>query len=135
MLVEFLNNNSIILQVIDALELAFQELDSEDSCVNNNTMEDAKSEDPAETKTADIIDFTETKVAPLYENMDMFFQNSVGDVAAFPLDLPTNAMEPPKEKPPPPPTEDDELLGNVSRRPFSFSWFECLLRLFFVCSP
>ncbi|XP_073959635.1 smallish isoform X2 [Choristoneura fumiferana] len=105
-------NRKSMPMVIDALELAFQELDSEDSCVNNSTMEDEKSEDTAETKAADIIDFTEKKVAPLYENMDIFFQNSVDDVAAFPLDLPTNVLEPPKEKPPPPPTEDDELLGN-----------------------
>ncbi|XP_047988173.1 LIM domain only protein 7 isoform X3 [Leguminivora glycinivorella] len=99
--------------VIDALELAFQELDSEDSCVNNSTMEDSVKEPKhTEAKTNDVLDFTEKSVTPLYENMDIFFQNSVHDGAAFPLDLPTNVMEPPKEKPPPPPTEDDELLGN-----------------------
>ncbi|XP_063535754.1 LIM domain only protein 7 isoform X3 [Cydia strobilella] len=99
--------------VIDALELAFQELDSEDSYVNNSTMEDSVKEPKhTETKTNDVLDFTEKSVTHLYENMDMFFQNSVDDGAAFPLDLPTNVMEPPKEKPPPPPTEDDELLGN-----------------------
>ncbi|XP_063380331.1 uncharacterized protein LOC134666949 isoform X1 [Cydia fagiglandana] len=106
-------NRKSMPMVIDALELAFQELDSEDSCVNNSTMDDSVKEPKhTEAKTDDVIDFTEKTVTPLYENMDMFFQNSVDDVAAFPLDLPTNVMEPPKEKPPPPPTEDDELLGN-----------------------
>lgn len=51
------------------------------------------------------------EVTPLYENIDIFYQNGGGP--AFPLDL-QNVLEPPKEKPPPPPTEDDELLGNVS---------------------
>lgn len=93
------------LQVIDALELAFQELDSEDSVTS------AKG-------TKEEMDFDVDKkisVTPMYENIDIFYRNPVdGD---FPLDMPTNVMEPPKEKPPPPPTEDnqdDELLGNVS---------------------
>lgn len=56
-------------------------------------------------------------VTPLYENIDLFYQNTVDESDAFPLDMPTNVLEPPKEKPPPPPTDDnveDELLGNVS---------------------
>lgn len=68
------------------------------------------------------VDFMDKKIAvtPLYENMDIFYQNSspFAPESAFPLDLPTNVLEPPKEKPPPPPTDDtadDELLGNVSR--------------------
>lgn len=99
------------LQVIDALELAFKELDSEDSAVMDDTVELRKKDDFIDKK----ID-----VAPLYENMDIFYQNSseFPPESAFPLDMPTNVLEPPKEKPPPPPTEDgpeDELLGNVSR--------------------
>lgn len=56
-------------------------------------------------------------IAPLYENIDVFYKNGgADDVSGFPLDLPTKALEPPKEKPPPPPVEEteDELLGNVS---------------------
>ncbi|KAF9819601.1 hypothetical protein SFRURICE_005554, partial [Spodoptera frugiperda] len=94
--------------VIDALELAFKELDSEDSAVMDDTVELRKKDDFIDKK----ID-----VAPLYENMDIFYQNSseFPPESAFPLDMPTNVLEPPKEKPPPPPTEDgpeDELLGN-----------------------
>lgn len=93
------------LQVLDALELAFKELDSEDSAVMDDTPK----------KIEEDVDFVEKKitVAPLYENMDIFYQNSD---EAFPLDMNTNVLEPPKEKPPPPPTDDleDELLGNVS---------------------
>lgn len=67
-------------------------------------------EEPIELEPKNIL-------APLYENV--FYQNSADEAAAFPLDLPTNVLEPPKEKPPPPPTEDspeeDELLGNVSK--------------------
>lgn len=112
------------LQVIDALELAFKELDSEESV--NVTMEE--NEQPKDTApkslTVDdvdkMLDFDIEKkvsVTPLYENIDIFNQNSMVDTEAFPLDMPTNALEPPKEKPPPPPMEDsaeDELLGNVS---------------------
>lgn len=86
--------------------------------------EELKAEDSTSSpKAADsgvLIDFdlnNKVSVTPLYENIDLFYQNTVEDVGAFPLDLPTNVMEPPKEKPPPPPTEDaadDELLGNVS---------------------
>lgn len=100
------------LQVIDALELAFKELDSEDS---------AAMDDTRENETKEQVDFIDKKitVAPLYENMDIFYQNSSEfcSESAFPLDMPTNVLEPPKEKPPPPPTDDsagDELLGNVS---------------------
>lgn len=88
-------------------------------------MEDAKeniSETKPETviseKNKPLISFDpEPKMsAPLYENV--FYQNTVDDAGAFPLDMPTNVLEPPKEKPPPPPTDDqpddDELLGNVS---------------------
>ncbi|XP_022815315.1 LIM domain only protein 7 isoform X3 [Spodoptera litura] len=94
--------------VIDALELAFKELDSEDSAVMDDTVELRKKDDFIDKK----IDVT-----PLYENMDIFYQNSseFSPESAFPLDMPTNILEPPKEKPPPPPTEDgpeDELLGN-----------------------
>ncbi|CAH1635908.1 unnamed protein product [Spodoptera littoralis] len=93
--------------VIDALELAFKELDSEDSAVMDDTVELRKKDDFIDKK----IDVT-----PLYENMDIFYQNSseFSPENAFPLDMPTNILEPPKEKPPPPPTEDgpeDELLG------------------------
>ncbi|XP_075984544.1 smallish isoform X2 [Anticarsia gemmatalis] len=94
------NTNSMPM-VIDALELAFKELDSEDSAV----ME--------ETPKKNDMDFEKKiTVAPLYENIDIFYQNAD---EAFPLDMPANVLEPPKEKPPPPPTEDgpeDELLGN-----------------------
>ncbi|KAJ0172397.1 hypothetical protein K1T71_012370 [Dendrolimus kikuchii] len=89
--------------VIDALELAFQELDSEDSATSANV-------------TKEEMDFDIDKkisVTPMYENIDIFYQNPVD--GEFSLDMPTNVMEPPKEKPPPPPTEDnqdDELLGN-----------------------
>ncbi|KAM3960775.1 smallish isoform 1-T4 [Aphomia sociella] len=106
--------------VIDALELAFKELDSEDSFDNSSNMETENGESSPKKvsdKIDPMFDFDSDKkisVAPLYENIDIFYQNSVVD-GAFPLDLATNAMEPPKEKPPPPPTEDnneDELLGN-----------------------
>ncbi|KAF9411779.1 hypothetical protein HW555_009525, partial [Spodoptera exigua] len=95
-------------KVIDALELAFKELDSEDSAALDDTTELQKTDDFIDKK----IDVT-----PLYENMDIFYQNSseFSPESAFPLDMPTNVLEPPKEKPPPPPTEDgpeDELLGN-----------------------
>nr|XP_032522242.1 myosin-2 heavy chain isoform X2 [Danaus plexippus plexippus] len=106
--------------VIDALELAFQELDSEesvdvamdDTISNTTTASDAKITDNVD----DLLNFDVNKkvsVTPLYENIDIFNQNLV-ESSDFPLDLPTNALEPPKEKPPPPPTEDgpDELLGN-----------------------
>lgn len=93
--------------MIDALELAFKELDSEDSAAMEETPK----------KTQEDLDFVDKKitVAPLYENIDIFYQNTD---EAFPLDMPTNVLEPPKEKPPPPPTEDgpeDELLGNVRK--------------------
>ncbi|CAH0730784.1 unnamed protein product, partial [Brenthis ino] len=101
--------------VIDALELAFKELDSEESV--NVTMDTTdKSNDEINEKFHKLLDFDMDKVSvtPLYENIDIMNQHSIVDTA-FPLDLPTNAMEPPKEKPPPPPMEDnpeDELLGN-----------------------
>ncbi|CAH2054936.1 unnamed protein product, partial [Iphiclides podalirius] len=107
--------------VIDALELAFKELDSEDSSADNSKMEEElKVEDSEGTVKPDkgLIDFdfdNKVSVAPLYESIDLFYQNTVEDAGAFPLDMPTNVMEPPKEKPPPPPTDDvveDELLGN-----------------------
>ncbi|KAL4717313.1 hypothetical protein ACJJTC_017200, partial [Scirpophaga incertulas] len=106
--------------VIDALELAFQELDSETSSPNN-TMDETK-ENETDNKAeciknkVELDDFETDKkitVAPLYENI--MYQNSVDDSGAFPLDMPSNILEPPKEKPPPPPEEDspdDELLGN-----------------------
>ncbi|XP_047508444.1 LIM domain only protein 7 isoform X2 [Pieris napi] len=105
--------------VIDALELAFKELDSEESA--NITMSDTDKLDESN------VEITKTKVSesdfgnkrvpvtPLYENIDIFGQNNVVDAGTFPLDLPANILEPPKEKPPPPPAEespDDELLGN-----------------------
>ncbi|CAG9567780.1 unnamed protein product [Danaus chrysippus] len=104
--------------VLDALELAFQELDSEESV--EVAMDDNKSNAAGDAKITDNVDdllnFDVNKkvsVTPLYENIDIFNQNLV-ESSDFPLDLPTNALEPPKEKPPPPPTEDgpDELLGN-----------------------
>ncbi|XP_031770444.1 uncharacterized protein LOC113520348 isoform X2 [Galleria mellonella] len=112
-------NSKSMPMVIDALELAFKELDSEDSFDNNSNMETENGNSTSEKVSNKIepFDFDSDKkisVAPLYENIDIFYQNSVDD-GAFPLDLATNAMEPPKEKPPPPPTEDnteDELLGN-----------------------
>ncbi|KAJ8708999.1 hypothetical protein PYW07_008825 [Mythimna separata] len=95
--------------VLDALELAFKELDSEDSAVMDET----------EVRKKEDTEFLEKKIAvtPLYENMDIFYQNGTAfaSESAFPLDMPTNVLEPPKEKPPPPPTDDgadDELLGN-----------------------
>ncbi|XP_045779337.1 LIM domain only protein 7 isoform X2 [Maniola jurtina] len=116
-------NNKSMSMVIDALELAFKELDSEESV--NVTMDenDSDSNDKTpKTITLDnvdkLLDFDVEKkvsVTPLYENIDIFNQNGIVDAEAFPLDLPTNALEPPKEKPPPPPMEDnaeDELLGN-----------------------
>ncbi|XP_013149287.1 PREDICTED: uncharacterized protein LOC106111688 isoform X2 [Papilio polytes] len=106
--------------VIDALELAFKELDSEDSAASDSKMdEEIKTEEnKIEGKSKqDLLDFDIEKVSvtPLYENIDIFYQNTVDATSAFPLDLPTNVLEPPKEKPPPPPTEEtteDELLGN-----------------------
>ncbi|XP_052744468.1 LIM domain only protein 7 isoform X2 [Bicyclus anynana] len=115
-------NNKSMSMVIDALELAFKELDSEESV--NVTM-DENDYKPCEVNTKLSIDKVEklldfdvdkkVSVTPLYENIDIFNQTSIVDAEAFPLDLPTNALEPPKEKPPPPPMEDgpeDELLGN-----------------------
>ncbi|XP_059058704.1 uncharacterized protein LOC131852093 isoform X3 [Achroia grisella] len=108
------------ISVTDALELAFKELDSEENFYNNSNMEVENRNNISEKvsdKVDPMFDFDSDKkisVAPLYENIDIFYQNNVDD-GAFPLDLATNAMEPPKEKPPPPPTEDnteDELLGN-----------------------
>ncbi|CAG4988601.1 unnamed protein product [Colias eurytheme] len=101
--------------VIDALELAFKELDSEESV--EITMNDDGKLDESKTEAAkDDFDFNnKVPVTPLYENIDIFGQNNVVDAGAFPLDLPANVLEPPKEKPPPPPAEDspeDELLGN-----------------------
>lgn len=110
-------------QVIDALELAFQELDSEDSLDDSKAMNNSVKEDGTSGKAGNKVDLfddfgTEGKisVAPLYENINMFYQSSVDEASAFPLDMPTNVLEPPKEKPPPPPADDspDELLGNVS---------------------
>ncbi|CAK1593648.1 unnamed protein product [Parnassius mnemosyne] len=110
--------------VIDALELAFKELDSEDSTADSSKMEeelklDVNKNDPkAADKASALLNFdmdNKVSVTPLYENIDIFYQNTVDDAGAFPLDLPTNVLEPPKEKPPPPPTEEppeDELLGN-----------------------
>ncbi|XP_068619865.1 A-kinase anchor protein 9 isoform X2 [Battus philenor] len=107
--------------VIDALELAFKELDSEDSAADSSKMEeDIQEDNNSDVKATDkaVFDFdidNKVLVAPLYENIDIFYQNTVDDAGAFPLDLPTNVLEPPKEKPPPPPSEDateDELLGN-----------------------
>lgn len=98
--------------MIDALDLAFKELDSEDSA----TMEDQ----PKSKLKKELSDFSLDKkitVTPLYENIDILYQSTVDD-GAFPLDMPSNVLEPPKEKPPPPPTEEpqeDELLGYVSR--------------------
>lgn len=85
----------------------------DDTISNTTTASDAKITDNVD----DLLNFDVNKkvsVTPLYENIDIFNQNLV-ESSDFPLDLPTNALEPPKEKPPPPPTEDgpDELLGNV----------------------
>lgn len=128
------------LQVIDALELAFQELDSEESV--NVTMDDNDAKfngghvEENVTDTVDkLVDFDIEKkvsVTPLYENIDIFNQNNIVDAGEFPLDLPTNALEPPKEKPPPPPMEDsldDELLGNVSIISFT------ILHTYRHCNP
>ncbi|CAG4990764.1 unnamed protein product [Parnassius apollo] len=110
--------------VIDALELAFKELDSEDSIADSSKMEEELKLDgnindsKATDKAAALLNFdidNKVSVMPLYENIDIFYQNTADDAGAFPLDLPTNVLEPPKEKPPPPPTEEpptDELLGN-----------------------
>nr|XP_034836007.1 LIM domain only protein 7 isoform X3 [Maniola hyperantus] len=109
--------------VIDALELAFKELDSEESVTITMDENDSNPNDinPKSITLDDVdklLDFDVEKkvsVTPLYENIDIFNQNGIVDAEAFPLDLPTNALEPPKEKPPPPPMEDngeDELLGN-----------------------
>ncbi|XP_072933600.1 uncharacterized protein smash isoform X2 [Epargyreus clarus] len=110
--------------VTDALELAFRELDSEDN-ITIDTMEDSnpkldevKSNNNNVKNIDALLDFdvdNKVSVTPLYENIDIFYQNSASEGAAFPLDLPSNVLEPPKEKPPPPPMEDncvDELLGN-----------------------
>ncbi|KOB70651.1 Uncharacterized protein OBRU01_15333, partial [Operophtera brumata] len=105
-------------KVLDALELAFQELDSEDNITNTNTMDEFVKTEKKQTK--DLIDDDpefnkKICVTPLYENIDLFYQNTVDAADAFPLDMPMNVLEPPKEKPPPPPTDDnveDELLGN-----------------------
>ncbi|VVC99567.1 unnamed protein product [Leptidea sinapis] len=106
--------------VIDALELAFKELDSEESVditMNNNTAEPPKAEAQLDEKIEELV-FNNNKnapLAPLYENIDIFGQNHVVDTGTFPLDMPSKVLEPPKEKPPPPPPEDspdDELLGN-----------------------
>ncbi|XP_045503991.1 LIM domain only protein 7 isoform X1 [Colias croceus] len=112
------STNKSMPMVIDALELAFKELDSEESV--EITMNDDGKLDESKTEAAkDDFEFNnKVSVTPLYENIDIFGQNNVVgeiDAGAFPLDLPTNVLEPPKEKPPPPPAEDspeDELLGN-----------------------
>lgn len=105
--------------MLDALELAFQELDSEDNITNTSNMEgiakhtETKPESPVE----DPVFEKKISVTPLYENIDIFIQNNVEASDPFSLDMPANILEPPKEKPPPPPMEDgqdDELLGNVS---------------------
>ncbi|XP_048478157.1 LIM domain only protein 7 isoform X2 [Plutella xylostella] len=110
--------------VLDALELAFQELDSEDSFGNTSNMSN-KVEDQPDTKTeektpAEPMEPSKIDVAPLYENIDIFYQNGGSDeAAAFPLDMPSNVLEPPKEKPPPPPADDnveEELLGSAITR-------------------
>lgn len=118
------------------MELAFQELDSEDSFGNTSNMSN-KVEDQPDTKTvektpAEPMEPSKIDVAPLYENIDIFYQNGGSDeAAAFPLDMPSNVLEPPKEKPPPPPADDnveDELLGSVSV--FLLSCFSILLGRF-----
>ncbi|XP_063896864.1 uncharacterized protein Smash isoform X2 [Helicoverpa armigera] len=103
------NTTNSMPMVLDALELAFKELDSEDSAAMDDTDEVQKKDEEFLNKKVD--------VTPLYENMDLFYQNPADFPAesAFPLDMPSNVLEPPKEKPPPPPTDDspeDELLGN-----------------------
>ncbi|CAH2985735.1 unnamed protein product [Chilo suppressalis] len=117
-------NNKSMPMVIDALELAFQELDSEES-FGESTMDDSKIKEngtqmeyPQDKVTGKepVVDFdTDSKisVAPLYENINIFYKHN-DDTGAFPLDLPSNVLEPPKEKPPPPPMEDaaDDDLGN-----------------------
>ncbi|XP_050681381.1 LIM domain only protein 7 isoform X2 [Leptidea sinapis] len=112
--------NKSMPMVIDALELAFKELDSEESVditMNNNTAEPPKAEAQLDEKIEELV-FNNNKnapLAPLYENIDIFGQNHVVDTGTFPLDMPSKVLEPPKEKPPPPPPEDspdDELLGN-----------------------
>ncbi|CAH2094984.1 unnamed protein product [Euphydryas editha] len=116
-------NNKSMPMVIDALELAFQELDSEESVNvtmdNNDSKFNGSHVEENVTDAVDkLLDFDIEKkvsVTPLYENIDIFNQNNIVDAGAFPLDLPTSALEPPKEKPPPPPMDDspdDELLGN-----------------------
>lgn len=84
-----------------------EELKIEDSKCDTNSTDKALLDFDIENKVS---------VTPLYENINIFYQNTIDDASAFPLDLPTNVLEPPKEKPPPPPTDDaveDELLGNV----------------------
>lgn len=105
------------------MELAFKELDSEESANNTMSDNDKLDESKAVTTTDKMseFDFVDKRVpvTPLYENIDIFGQSNVVDAGAFPLDLPANVLEPPKEKPPPPPAEDspdDELLGNVSTK-------------------
>ncbi|XP_022118676.2 LIM domain only protein 7 isoform X2 [Pieris rapae] len=113
------STNKSMPMVIDALELAFKELDSEESA--NITMSDTDKLDESnveitKNKVSELdVGNKQVPVTPLYENIDIFGQNNVVDAGTFPLDLPTNILEPPKEKPPPPPAEespDDELLGN-----------------------
>lgn len=119
------NRLHIYPQVLDALEIAFKEIDSEDSFADNSNIENTDKinkyiETPINAEITSIakkehkIDEKNINPAPLYENIDIFYRN--GGVDAFPLDLPANVLEPPKEKPPPPPVDDatDELLGNVS---------------------
>ncbi|XP_045526056.1 LIM domain only protein 7 isoform X2 [Pieris brassicae] len=113
------STNKSMPMVIDALELAFKELDSEESA--NITMGDTDNLDESNVEInknkVSELDFGNKRVpvTPLYENIDIFGQSNVVDAGTFPLDLPANILEPPKEKPPPPPAEespDDELLGN-----------------------
>lgn len=108
-------------QVYDALDLAFKELDSEDSFDSSNKTNnnESKTKRGPKAKNANTEGNIKGAIAPLYENIEVFYQNEgPTDASAFPLDLPTNVLEPPKEKPPPPPIEEDadndELLGNVS---------------------
>ncbi|CAK1545776.1 unnamed protein product [Leptosia nina] len=113
------STNKSMPMVIDALELAFKELDSEENIdvtmSDSDKLEDIKSETAQNMSEFDFDTTKRVSVTPLYENIDIFAQNHVVDAGAFPLDLPTNVLEPPKEKPPPPPAEEspeDELLGN-----------------------
>lgn len=107
----------IFLQVIDALDLAFMELDSSNSVIETTNDSITMNETEINEVLEPIQLESKNIVPPLYENV--FYQNSAEDAVAFPLGLPTNVLEPPKEKPPPPPTDDgpeeDELLGNVCK--------------------